>query len=178
MPSTEAWSRAAILPGACARGKASGFVRLYVCQHKIARSGNLGVIARCKYNYRVGKVGKKYLFLALQTLEKGHERYKARVSVGHAFRPHPVMPCKGRQGQKLMCGYRSWIMDATVLQCASYIQRSECAWGMCSRELQLFQCCHFRSLSAKMITKACSCLILKSLQQPLITRALLEHMHD
>ena len=30
---------------------------------------------------------------ALQALENGHERYKSCMSIGHAFQPHPVIPC-------------------------------------------------------------------------------------
>ena len=55
-----------ITPHACARGKAIVlsvclFVCLSVCLSStttIARFGDLGVIARCKYHYSVGKVGK------------------------------------------------------------------------------------------------------------------------
>ena len=57
-----------ITPRACARGKAIGFVRLFVYQHKIARSGDLGV----SINYSVRKVGK----LTLPDFESGHERHK------------------------------------------------------------------------------------------------------
>ena len=58
-----------ITPRACARGKAIGFIRLSVrlfVSTKIARSGDLGVIARCKYNYRYGKVGKRTFFSLLR----------------------------------------------------------------------------------------------------------------
>ena len=48
------------------KGKAIGLsVCLFVCLSvttKIARSGDLGVIARCKYHYSVRKVGKHTLF--------------------------------------------------------------------------------------------------------------------
>ena len=77
-----------ITPHACTRGKAIGFVRLSVClsaSTKIARSGDLGVIAR------YGKV-ENVPSLVFSELEKDHERYKSRVSIGHAFRPHLVMP--------------------------------------------------------------------------------------
>ena len=54
-----------ITPRACARGKAIGFVCPFVCLSvttKIAGSGDQGIIARCKYHYSVGKVGKHTSF--------------------------------------------------------------------------------------------------------------------
>ena len=54
-----------LLSRAHAQGvKQSGFFPS-VCQLKIARSGDLGVIARSKYNYRYGKVGKRTFFSLL-----------------------------------------------------------------------------------------------------------------
>ena len=51
---------------ACARGKAIRFVHLFVCisvTTKIVRSGDLGIIAKCKYHYNsVEKVGKHTFF--------------------------------------------------------------------------------------------------------------------
>ena len=50
----------------CARGKAIGFVCLSVfISTKIARSGDLGGIARCKYHYSVRNVGKRTYFFLL-----------------------------------------------------------------------------------------------------------------
>ena len=65
---TVVYSSTVITQHACTRGKAIGFVRLSVClsvSTKIARSGDLGLIARCKYNYRYGKVGKHTFFSLL-----------------------------------------------------------------------------------------------------------------
>ena len=58
---------------------------------KISRSGDLGVIVKCKYHYSVGKQ-ENFPSLTFQTLEKGHKCYKLRVSIHYAFRPHPLMP--------------------------------------------------------------------------------------
>ena len=46
----------------CARDKAIGFVHLFVCQHKNHQIWRLGIIARRKYHYSVGKVGKLTFF--------------------------------------------------------------------------------------------------------------------
>ena len=56
-----------IIPRVCTRGKA---ISLSVCvcvfvSTKITRSGDLGVIAKCKYHYSVGKVGKLTFFSLL-----------------------------------------------------------------------------------------------------------------
>ena len=51
-------------PRACATGKAIG---LSVCQAKIARSGDLGALAKCKYHFSVGKVGKLTFFSLFDT---------------------------------------------------------------------------------------------------------------
>ena len=53
---------------ACARGEAIGFVHLFVClsiSTKIARSGDLGIIAKYKYHYSVGEMGKLTFFSLL-----------------------------------------------------------------------------------------------------------------
>ena len=50
-----------IYPAACARGKAIGFVCLFV-DIKIARSGDLGGVVRRKYHYSVRNVGKLTFF--------------------------------------------------------------------------------------------------------------------
>ena len=75
-------------PRACARGKA-----LSVCRHhknrQIWRSRRHSQMT-CKYHYGVGNVGKLTFFCLLDALEGPH---KSRVSIGHAFRPHPFMPC-------------------------------------------------------------------------------------
>ena len=44
------------------------YLSVYVCvfvSTKIARSGDLGVIAKCKYHYSIGKIGKLTFFCLL-----------------------------------------------------------------------------------------------------------------
>ena len=79
---------------ACARGKAIGFVRLFVClsvSTKIARSKHLGVIMRYKY-HKVETVEKTHLHSSKRFI-RVLERYKSHVSISHAFRPHLLTAC-------------------------------------------------------------------------------------
>ena len=68
------------------------------------------------------------------------------VSINHAFRPYPVMPCaaqscmpqlrvgKGRQVHQLMAACRLWMQPFKY--CSSY-SASAYVLGMCSRELHI-----------------------------------------
>ena len=83
-----------VTPRACIRGKAISFVRLFVClsaqklrdleiQASQQDASIITVLGRCE----------NLPSFAFQALEKGHECYKSRVSIGHAFQPPPIKLC-------------------------------------------------------------------------------------
>ena len=83
-----------ITPCACARGKVIGSVSLssVVCQHKIARSEDSGILMVGKHDHIVGS-GEKLSFFCFWTVDTRHECYKLCDYVGHAYRPHLTRPC-------------------------------------------------------------------------------------
>ena len=77
-------------PRACARGKAISFVRL-----SAQKSPDLEIEASLRDGSIITDTGRWEMYLSsliFLELEKGHERYRSRVSIGHTFQPHLVMP--------------------------------------------------------------------------------------
>ena len=72
-----------ITPHACARGKATGFVRLSA-QKSPDLEILVGIIERSKYNYNARKVG-KLIFFAFLALETGHEHINPRFLSATSF---------------------------------------------------------------------------------------------